>query len=253
TIEKVDLDKAINFYKDRFSDAGDFTFIFVGNFDKEKIKPMLEKYLGSLRTTERGENWRDVGMYPPTGKIEKTTKKGIEAQSFVRLIISGKFDWNPEEKYLVNSMMKVFNTRLREVLREDKGGTYGVGCWASPNHFPRDEYQVNIVWGCSPDRCDSLIGNALDIVKEMNENAPDSLNMVKVKETQRREYEVNLKENRYWLSKLNDAYFYEEDPKGILDLPNRIEKLTAEDIHKTSKKYLNQQNFARFVLLPENK
>lgn len=66
-IDEMNLDKSYAFYKDRFSDAGDFTFIFVGNLDLEVMKPLVERYLGALPSLQRKESWRDVGMNPPQG------------------------------------------------------------------------------------------------------------------------------------------------------------------------------------------
>jgi zinc protease len=83
-LEKSDLDKSLAFYKERFADTDDFIFVFVGNLDLSKMKPLVERYLGALPATDREENWRDIGVRPPEGVIVETVYKGIEPQSQTR-------------------------------------------------------------------------------------------------------------------------------------------------------------------------
>src|SRR4029077_13239043 len=89
TIEQWNLEKSFAFYKDRFADASDFTFVFVGSFDVAAIQPLVERYLGSLPSIHRTEHWKDVGARLPTGVIEKQVVKGIDPKSQAVIIFSG--------------------------------------------------------------------------------------------------------------------------------------------------------------------
>ena len=62
-IDEWNLEKSLAFYKDRFADASDFTFVFVGSFDLATIKPLVERYLGALPSIRRKEAWKDVGVH----------------------------------------------------------------------------------------------------------------------------------------------------------------------------------------------
>ena len=252
-VKEIDLDKAIKFYKDRFSDANDFSFFFVGNFEVDKIKDMLTLYLGSLPTLKKEKNWEDIRKFLPEGIINKEVHKGIEAQSYVWLTINGPFEWTLDNRYYIESLMDAFDIRLREVLREDKGGTYGVGAWDTPEHFPRDQYTINIVWGCDPKRVDELVKAVMDLIKEMKDKPLDEIYLTKVKETQKRNREVQLKENREWLSLLKSYFFYGDHPLQILEKSVRIEKLTLQDLHQAANKYFNTNNLVKVVLYPEKK
>ncbi|MFA6570794.1 MAG: insulinase family protein, partial [Bacteroidota bacterium] len=251
-MNEIDLEKAYKFYIDRFAHAGDFTFFFVGNFQMDKIKPLIETYLAGIPSTGPKETWKDNNIKPPKGKIEKTVLKGIEKQSTVRLIFSGNFDWSVQDRYQLTSLMEAFNIRLREVLREDTSGVYGAGAWASPRQFPRKEYRVDITFGCDPKRVDELIDVVLSIMDELKTKALADTYIEKIKEIQKKAREVNLKENNFWLNSLNNYYFNGEDPKLILDYPNLVNKLTAQDLLKTAQKYFVKDNFIRVVLKPEN-
>jgi len=252
-IDKVNLDKAYEFYKQRFSNANGFTFFFAGNFSVEKIKPYLLTYLGSLPSNTNIDKWKDVGIQTPKGKIDKVVKKGIEAQSIVRLVFSGDYQWNEQNNFEFSAMMDVFDIKLREVLREDKGGVYGVGAWQSTDKFPKEKYSVNIGFGCDPQRVDELINAVLDVMKNMTSEKPDSTYMNKIKEIQKRENEVNMKENGFWINSLYSSYYYSENPVNILKTNDMIDKLTADDVYAAAKKYFKTDNYIRMVLMPEDK
>ncbi|MCL5992383.1 MAG: insulinase family protein, partial [Bacteroidetes bacterium] len=252
-VDKVNLDKAYEFYKQRFSNANGFTFFFAGNFEIEKIKPFLLTYLGSLPSNKNVDKWIDIGVQTPKGKIDKVVKKGIEAQSSVRLVFSGDYKWNEMNNFDFNALMDVFDIKLREVLREDKGGVYGVGAWQSTTKYPKEKYSVNIGFGCDPKRVDELINAVLDVMNGMTKEKPDSSYMSKIKEIQKRENEVNMKENWFWMNSLYSSYYYGEDPLQIQKTNDMIDKLTADDVFAAAKKYFKTDNYIRMVLMPEDK
>lgn len=248
---EVNLDKAHAFYLDRYSDMGDFTFYFVGNFDLKQMKPLVETYLASLPTKKRKESWKDIGITPPQGLVEKTVKKGIEPKSNVRLAQTGAFEWSTENRFYLNSMAEVLSIKLRETLREDKGGVYGVGCRAIPTHYPKEMYTLSIGFGCAPERVDELVFEVYKKLDSMVIKAPEELYVKKVKEIAKRENETNVKENRFWLSSLSSAYVNGEDPEEILKRGKLIESLTPEIIWEASKKYCAKGNMVKVVLYPE--
>jgi zinc protease len=136
-------------------------------------------------------------------------------------------------------------------LREDKGGVYGVGVYPSISKFPKQEYHIYIMFGCAPDRVDELITAVKEQIKDMQDHLPTDSNMVKITETGLREYEVDIKQNRYWLNSLYYALYYNDDPNLILKRPEFIKALKPEEIQNAAKKYLNGRNYMKFVLYPE--
>ena len=139
-VDSINLQKAMKYYKDRFADASGFTFFFVGSFDRAIIKPFVEQYLAALPPLERKETWRDSGIKPPRGVISKTVTRGIEPKSLVRMMFTGPFEWSRQNRYDFESLLEYLNIKLREVMREDKGGVYGVNAGGSPSLYPRKEY-----------------------------------------------------------------------------------------------------------------
>jgi zinc protease len=248
---EMDLDRSMDIYRDRFADAGDFTFFFVGNFDLEHIRSLAQTYLGNLPSTGRIETWRDTGIDHPRGVIKKIVQKGLEQKSRVNLIFTGPFDFNRQNRYDIQSMVSVLRIRLREILREDMGGTYGVGVYSSTSHYPDGEYELTISFGCDPKRAEELVGTVLEEIAVFTSEESDESYLNKVKESQRRQRETSIKQNSFWLSNLNFYYFHGEDPNEILILDKYIEKLSAGDVLGAARKYFDMDNYVTVILLPE--
>lgn len=250
-LEEMDLARSFAIYRERFADASDFTFIFVGNLDLAAIRPLTETYLGSLPSLNRRETWKDPGIRPPAGVIRKEVRKGREDKSEVRIIFTGPFEWSRQNRYDIAAMAALLRIKLRETLREDLGGTYGVGVRASPSHYPEPDYEFSVSFGCAPGRVEELIQTVFQQIDSLKQFGASDKYLQKIKETQRRQYETDLKENNHWLSSLQFYYFNGESPLNILDYPQYVEKLDAAAIRKAAQAYLNEENYAIFILFPE--
>ena len=250
-LEEMNLDTAFAIYQERFADAGDFTFVFVGNFSLEAMRPLVKTYLGGLSSLGRNESWRDMGIEPPKGVVRKTVRKGIEPKSRVRLIFTGPYIWTEQNNYDINSMVSVMRIKLREVLREDLSGTYGVRIWASRSHYPREKYAIHIDFGCAPERVEELTNTVFVQIDSVQSFGPDSTYVLKVQESQRRQYETNLKENDFWLGSLFSARIHGHDPLHIFDYERLVEGLSVESIQRAAQDYFNTGNYVRVVLVPE--
>ena len=249
-LPQMDPVKSLSFYKDRFADASGFTFVFVGNFDPKVIKPLLETYLGGLPSLNKEDKWKDLKIFPPRGVISKQVYKGVEPKSTVNITFSGDYDWSTENNYELYSMVDVLRIKLREILREDKSGTYGVSISSSPMKYPEQKYSLTISFGCAPDRVDDLIKTTfteLDSIKNINVT-DDYIN--KVKETQKREFEVSLKENNFWLSSLQLYYYYGNDLSLLMKYPDRVAGLNSGIVKKAAQKYFDNKNYIQVVLYP---
>ena len=251
-LEQADLDAAYGLYRERFADASDFTFYFTGTFDLLEIRPLVEQYLGALPDLGRVETWRDTGIDPPAGVIEKFVYKGLEPQSRTQIIFSGEAEYSRQEANAISAMADILDIRLREVLREDLGGTYGVGVGGSLSYRPDEEYRVTISFGSAPERAEELSTAVFEEIERLRAEGPDAETVDKVRETQRRTKETNLRENRYWLGQLAA---FERAGRDLNEIPSydAIEGWTAEQVRQAAIRYLRTDQYARFVLLPEQK
>ncbi|GEO08648.1 M16 family metallopeptidase [Segetibacter aerophilus] len=252
-VGEIKLDKAFSVYQDRFADASDFIFTFVGNFKVDSLKPYIETYIASLPSTNRKETWRDVGVRFPTGVVNKVITKGKDPKSSVRLTFTGTTEYSDLEATQLDQVAKVLEIRLREILREDQGGVYGVGVGANINREPINSYSVTISFGCAPENVEKLSGLVLEEVKKMKADGGSQTNVEKVIAEDTRGMETGVKENNYWLYNLQSKYYRNEDPLTILQDPVMVRKLTVERTKELANKYFNFDNLTKIVLMPEGK
>jgi len=252
-LDKINLDRAFEIYKDRFAEAGDFTFTFVGNLDLEKIKPLLEKYLGSLPTTHRTESARDLGIHIPAGKINKEVYKGQDQKSTVRLVFSGEYTYSNDENNLLDALAEVLTIKLTERLREQESGVYGVGAKASYAKYPHNRYSFSVMFGCGPENTEKLINSALDEISKLRRNGPSLVDVNKVLAEERRSTEVQLKENGFWLNYLTSQFQNNDNPEQVLSYQDDLNKITPELLKASANKYLDDNNLIRLILYPDKK
>ncbi len=250
-INSIDLGKAYDFYTQRFANANGFNFVLVGNFDPEAIKPLITKYLGSIPNTGKPEKWQDVSPDFPKGITQATIHKGTEPQSSVAILMDEKYEWNTKNDLEMVMLMKVLGIRLRENMREDQGGVYGVRATQSTEKYPKEEVSVMISWGCDPQKADTLTQTVFDEMAALQTNGPSAVNLNKAKETLLRDYETNAEQNNYWLRKIKGSLYYQSDLLTIEEINNIIHEISAEDIQRAANKYFNNDHYLKVVLLPE--
>lgn len=251
SLDKVKYEDIKEIYKDRFADASGFTFIFVGNLDNESVKPQILKYLGSLPSTNRNENWKDLSVNPPAGKIEKVIKKGIDDKSLVQIIFRGETNYDKDEARNISAFGELLTIKLTEVLREQKSGVYGVGASGFISKTPRGRYSFSISFPCGPENVDSLIAAALAEVAKIQNGQIDDKDLNKVKEAQMVKLKESVKENQYWVSAISSNLQLGYDLLTLEEREARINALTKADIQKAAQKYVNVNQKMQFVLMPE--
>lgn len=251
-LNQVSLDRAFEIYKERFADASDFTFVFVGNFDAEKIKPMLELYLGSLPSLNRNESAKDLGINIPAGKLDKKVYKGQEPKASVRLVFSGDYTYSEKNNNQLEALAKILTIKLIERLREDEGGVYGVGARASYSKMPKGRYTFNISFGCAPENVEKLISSTLDEINKIKEKGALAGDIEKFIAEETRSTETQIKDNDFWLGYLTNQYQNEEDPKQVLKYVESLKEVNPE-VLKSAAQIRLSDNFIRLVLLPETK
>jgi zinc protease len=253
TLEQMNLDKSLAFYKERFGDAGDFTFVFVGSFDPAEMKPLVERYLGSLPANGRKESWKDTGVRYTRGVTEKRVEKGVEPQSRAAIYFTGPFAFDQEQRIAIRALSEVLQSRLHEALREDLGGTYGVSTGASYTQIPVKEYAVSINFSCAPERTEELVKAAMEQVALLKQKGPTDKEVTDTREKLLRDLETGSKQNGYWLTQLSLRYQSGEPLDSLFEMSDLYKQITSKMIHDAAKLYLNPENHVKVTLFPEKK
>ncbi len=250
-IESVDPKKALEIFKQRFADANGYTFIFVGNIDPATLQPLVETYLGSLPSKGRTEKWKNIGIKYPTTKITKEIVAGTEPKSFVSLTMSAPDRWSRDLERDARILSMVLRIRLREVLREDMGGVYGVSVGASITREPTQRRGFRVFFGCNPDNVDKLKAAVFDEVGKIAKEGIGPTYIEKVTEQLRRQHEVDLKDNNWWMGQLHDTYYFGDDLEASSDIDAMLKRVTSDNIKASAKHFFDAKSYVLGVMRPK--
>jgi zinc protease len=250
-LDRMDLDASTRVYRELFGNAGGFTFFFVGSFEPQAIRPLVERYIASLPSTGGAGSWRDLGIRAPSGVVKNSVKKGIEPKSSAALVFHGPFDWSVRNVFMLRAVGDILEIPLRETLREKLGGTYDVSVGVVPSKYPVSEYRVYVVFGASPDKVDSMVDAVFEVLEGVKKNGPDPAAVEKVREILRRERETNLRRNEFWLSILRSYSINGADYKEILSYDSFLRDFSADAAAAAARTYLDSGRYVQAVLYPE--
>jgi zinc protease len=252
-LDQMSLDKSLAFYKERFADASDFVFVFVGNFDLATMKPFVERYIGSLPSLRRTEAPKDVGMHAPAGVVDNVVRSGIEPRSQVSIIFNGPFQNDEPHRVIASAMAETLAGDLQRTLREDLGGTYGVSVQPNYTKKPTEEYRLTISFACDPARTDGLVDAAFRVIDRFKAFGPTPSQVTDARSGLTRDFETNSQRNEYLLNRLIFKYEYSEDVKDVFDMKPYYDQITVAALRDAARTYLNTNRYVKVTLLPEAK
>ena len=252
-IDSLDLGAAYTFYRDRFSDASDFTFAIVGAFHLDSIRPLVERWLGALPSTQRRETWRDPGITGPRGVVERLVRKGVEPRSRTQIVFAGPMPYSRRDRAVIRGLASVLEIRLRELLREALGGTYDVSVFGSASRIPRAEYSFSIGFSSAPERADELVRTVFAAIDTVRASGPAERDVQKVVEAEARARETALRQNGYWLGQIAYVAQTGEPPQPVVDPRGDGALFTRDALREMARRVLDPANYIRVTLLPESK
>ena len=228
-------------------------FVFVGNFDLATMKPLVERYLGSLPALHRNEKVKDVGLHPPAGVVDKVVRSGIEPRSQVSIIFNGPFQNDEPHRVITSAMAETLAGDLQRTLREDLGGTYGVSVQPNYTKKPSEEYRLTISFACDPARTDTLVTAAFRVIERFRTLGPTASQVADARAGLARDFETNSQRNEYLLNRLIFKYEYGENVKDVFDMKPYYDQITVEALRDAARTYLNPDRYVKVTLLPEAK
>jgi zinc protease len=248
---KVDLDRSIAIYRQRFSSAKGMTFTLVGDFDVAKVKPLIAAYLGTLPTPDLPLAYRDVGLRYAKGVIKKEVQAGSEPKSTVSVTFSGPATWSQDEALRMSALMEIMNLRIIDVLRERLGLIYTGGIGGSLTRVPYQHYAITARLPTGPEKVDASIAALFAEIERMKAQGPDQADLDKYKKNWHLNHQRVLRENGYWQNQLQSALFNDTDPAYLLTVGEKVDALTLADVQKAAQRYFDTSNYVQVVLNPE--
>ena len=249
----VDMQRAAAIYQDRMTSAKGLTFILVGSFQLEKIRPLIATYLASLPVGEIPVAYRDLNIRPVTGVVKRAVYSGTEPKSQVSILFTGAAPYSKAESMRLQAMTEVMNIRIIDVLREKLTLIYGGGMSGVLDRVPYQNYRVGLNLPCGPENVDKVIAAAFAEIDRIRQQGPTLEELNKVKLNWITNLNIAMRTNEQWLSALQESVLYQTDPADILTLEKRIDAITPEEVRQAAYRYLTPDNYVQVVLYPEQK
>lgn len=249
-IKSVTLDKAYQIYKERFADASNFTFVFVGKLNVREMTDLAEKYLGTLPSTYQHEQPKDTKDHIADGIIKKTIYAGTDNKAVVNLFMSGVYDFTSDNNLQFNALREVLRIKLLERLRLQESGIYSANVNVQITKTPEQRYTFAINFTCAPEHAELLIADALDEINKIKNNGPEDVDIEKYKSGYSHGMELQLKSNAFWLTYITAQYEHQFDINEVLD-KGMLDKITKASLKDFATRYLSGNNFAQVLLMPE--
>jgi len=249
--DKINLDRSLAIYKERFGDANGMNFVIVGSFTEEEITPLIEKYLASLPSAGKKFSYTDNKVRPVAGKKQLTVNKGKEQKSLILAFYAGEVPYSEDLELKAQAMSEILNIRIIEELREKVQGIYGGGTFASLEKIPYSNYNFVLQLPCGPEKVDTLIKAVRKEFQTIAQKGPDNSYLEKVKKQWLEEYKTSIKENNTWLDNIISLKAQGGNPDRFVNYEKYVNALTTKDVQQAAKLILDGKNQFFAVLMPE--
>ena len=250
---QVSLERSMAIYRERFSSAKDLTFVIVGSFDPVKLKPLLATYLGSLPTPEIPVAWRDVGLRPVKGVVKRALYSGSEPKSTVSLTFTGEAPFSEAQQMRLQALIEVLNIRIIEVLREQLSLIYGGSAGGALARIPYGHYTLSVTLPTGPENVDKVLAATFAEFERLKREGPQAADLAKVKQNWIQNHRKALRENGYWLGRIQSSLLDGTDPAALLTHEARVNALDAAEVQEAARRFLDTENYVQVVLYPEKK
>ena len=251
-IDKVNYDRVLDIYKDRFQGANDFTFVFVGNFDNDSIRQYICQYLAPLPKVKRNDKPVDNHFNIREGEFtNRFLRKMQEPQTAMIQYLQAPIENTLKNDATADVLGQVLTMRLLEIVREDMGAAYTISASCGLAKISDGSCRVNIqIYApVKPEMCDSaLLVIDQELQKVAREGAEDKY-ISKVKEYLLKTYTENERKNPTWISYIED--YYRDNIDGYTDYQQTVQAITSDDLAALARKVLEARNHITVIMLPE--
>jgi len=253
-IDELSIEQMEKIYRDRISDAGDFTFFIVGNLDEATVKPLVEKYIGSLTDLPRTEKWKDNNVNGPKGKTVREIAIPMQVNKATVIVNYNKQAAYDAKSNLILDIIKgVLTLRYTEEIREKEGGTYGVSVMGSSQHYPKAEKGLQMMFDAEPERSAHLKSIIYSEIDKIVANGPTAEDLDKVVKNLMKNREQNKLHNSYWMGALTEYYQNNINPDAPENFEKILSSVTREDVKKYAAAYFKGADLVDLIFLPPKK
>lgn len=252
-VENVNMMRVVEIYKNEFSNADGMHFFIVGNVDESNLKPLIEKYIGSLPTTGKTSDYKDIGLRPVTGNNKMVFKKGQDAKSLILTLYRGELPYTDKLSLETEMIGELLSITVIEQVREKMGAMYSGGFNGIFNKQPYSRYNITGQFPCGPENVDAILNEVSEEIEDLKKNGPSQKNLDKVKAAKLEARKDNLKNNDFWTGSLANVLLWGNSEEYFLNMEKYINSVTVTDVKAAANKLLNGKNSFTAILMPEDK
>ncbi len=253
-LQRIDAERVFSIYRDRFANARDFTFSFVGSFEPKELEDLVQRYIGTLPSKPGTERYRSRLRPPPREVVTRTLTQGKEPRSLVRLVFAGPLAEKVTPRTLMQATLleQAIGEGLQSELREARGAVYGVLTEVDIAEIPEPSYRATIDFTTDPRRVDELVGVVFEEIDALQAKGPSRITLAVSKEAERRKREEARGSNAFWLGVLDRwAKFPDSDPREVLGSDAELAAVTSEEVRKLGEVVFQKDRYVKVVLQPE--
>ncbi len=249
--DKINLDRAMQIYKERLGDVTGMQFVIVGSFKEEAIIPFIEKYIASLPANGKKTTFKDNKVRPVRGNKLVEFKKGKEQKSLVMQMYSGDVAYSEDAALKAEAMTEALNIKIIEEIREKAQAIYGGGVLGGLEKYPYPNYTMMAQLPTGPEKVETVLTSLKGEIEKIQKNGPLPETLEKVKKQWLEKYRENLKDNDTWMNVLLNSKVEGTNTDRFINYEKYVKAITVADVQKASKVYLNSANMITAVQLPE--
>lgn len=251
-LEQITIDKVEKIYKERFANPADFTFFIVGNIDEAELKPLVEKYFGSLKTDTSREKWVDNNVRRPKGKVVKEIEVALETpKATVQTSFEKQMPYSVTSGIYTTILKGILDIRYTENIREKEGGTYGVGVQGSASKDPYSSYGMTMFFDCDPEKANHLKSLIYKEIETIVKNGPTQEEIDKVVKNMKKNHEQSKPHNSYWMGNIVNYYINGIDGTDPKNFEEIVDNVTPKQLQKFTKKLFDKADVVDVIFKPK--
>jgi zinc protease len=250
-VKKASLATVEKYWKELFADANGASMVFVGDIDVDALKPLVEKYIGSLPAGKAPLKWIDRKDNLVKGRVENVFAVDMQTpKSTVYQFWSAELPYSYEMSAALEAISYILDIRYTNSLREEEGGTYGASTAAQFERRPTPTALIQVGFDCKPALCDKLRQLAVDGIKDLAQNGPTDEEMTNAKLNLQKNLPESRQRNAWWRNSIQLHLIYGDDRDAAYEAA--INALDKDIVVKTLQAILAQDNFIEVVMKPAN-
>ena len=247
---KMSLDAIERNYRKLFADAAGATMVIVGDVDLDALKPLVEKYIGSLPKGKKALKWdkKNAIMFAK-GQVENAYSQDMETpMTTVMQLYSSYRPFTVKDETMLSAVSYILDQIYTDTMREEEGGTYGAQSYSGAAKLPEGNYFLQVYFNSKPEKSDKLIELAKDGLRKLAEEGPTDEQFQKTVENFKKNLPEQRINNSYWRGNIESylRFGYDNDKES----EEAVSALSKESIKAAAKALLDSGNFIEVVQRP---